>query len=196
LLRIGIEEFSMSEEEDGGPAAAPSAGKSKALPILLVINTLLLAGVLVFVMKRPAAQAHATADEKTAGGHGEEGGGEHGEGKEKSAGGHGDEGPGGGPGPTVRFDNFTVQLKSLDVDRYAHLGLEIEVGDEPTKAIVEKKVAPIRDLILSYLSDRTPDELRGSDGLKQMKEAMVKSLEELVPGHRIRAIYVTDFIIQ
>ena len=185
----------MSEDEDNGAAAAPPAGKSKALPILLAINTLLLTGVLIFVMKRPAAQAHGGGPEAkpAAEGHGEG----HGEGKEeKPAGEHGAGEEAGGPGPTVRFDNFTVQLKSLDVDRYAHLGLEIELADEATKGRVERKVAPIRDLILSYLSDRTPDELRGSDGLKQLKEAMIKNLEELIPGHRVRAVYITDFIIQ
>jgi len=184
----------MSEDEDNGAAAAPPAAKSKALPILLVINTLLLTGVLIFVMKRPAAQAHGGAAEaKAAEGHGEG----HGEGKEeKPAGEHGGAEEAGGPGPTVRFDNFTVQLKSLDVDRYAHLGMEIELADEVTKGRVERKVAPIRDLILGYLSDRTPDELRGSEGLKQLKEAMIKNLEELIPGHRVRAVYITDFIIQ
>jgi flagellar FliL protein len=187
----------MSDEpENAAEPAAPAAGKSKALPILLVINTLLLTGVLIFVMKRPAAQAHGAPEGKAAA----EGGGEHsehGEGKEEKGGGeHGGAEEAGGPGPTIRFDNFTVQLKSLDVDRYAHLGLEIEVADEATKGKVERKVAPIRDLILSYLSDRTPDELRGSDGLKQMKEALIKELEEMVPGHRIRALYITDFIIQ
>jgi flagellar FliL protein len=186
----------MSDDEENGAAVAAPAGKSKALPILLAINTLLLTGVLIFVMKRPAAQAHGgtAAEGKAAGeGHGEG----HGEGKEeKPAGEHGGAEEGGGPGPTIRFDNFTVQLKALDVDRYAHLGLEIEVGDEATKGRVERKVAPIRDLILSYLSDRTPDELRGSEGLKQLKEAMIKNLEELIPGHRIRAVYITDFIIQ
>ncbi|HET6150536.1 MAG TPA: flagellar basal body-associated FliL family protein [Polyangia bacterium] len=182
----------MSEDEETGAAAAPPAGKSKVLPILLVINTLLLTGVLIFVMKRPAAQAHVGA-----GAEGKPAAEGHAEGKEeKPAGEHGAPEEGGGPGPSIRFDNFTVQLKSLDVDRYAHLGLEIEVSDEATKGRVEKKVAPIRDLILSYLSDRTPDELRGSDGLKQMKEAMIKNLEELIPGHRVRAVYITDFIIQ
>ena len=179
----------MSDEEENPAPAAPAASKGKALPILLVINTLLLTGVLIFVMKRPAA--HAAPEAKTA-----EGGGEHGEGKEKAPAGHGADEAAAGPGPTIRFDNLTVQLKSLDVDRYAHLGLEIEVGDEATKGVVERKVAPIRDAIIGYLSDRTPDELRGSDGLKQIKDAMIKKLDELIPGHRIRALYITDFIIQ
>jgi flagellar FliL protein len=178
----------MSEEDESAQPAA-AAGKSKVLPMLLVINTLLLTGVLVFVMKRPAAHA---GPEKAAVQGAEA---EHGEEKEKSAAGHGAD-EAGGPGPTVRFDNFTVQLKSTDVDRYAHLSIEIEVADEAGKGMIEKRVAPIRDLILSYLSDRTPDEMRGSDGLKQVKESMIKKLDEVIPGHRIRSLYITDFIIQ
>src|SRR4051812_3736718 len=110
----------MSEEEENAAAAAPAAaaGKSKVLPLLLVINTLLLTGVLIFVMKRPAA--HAEGDGKA---------------KSEHAGGEGHEGAEGAPkedstpglGPTLRFDNFTVQLKSTDVDRYAHMSIEIEV---------------------------------------------------------------------
>ena len=183
--------MSEAEEESAAPAAA--ASKSKVLPLLLVINTLLLTGVLIFVMKRPAAHA---APEAKAAGEAPAAHGEHGEEAEKTAGGHGEGEAGGGPGPTVRFDNFTVQLKSTDVDRYAHLSLELEVADEGSKAVIEKRVAPIRDAILSYLSDRTPDELRGSDGLKQIKESMVKKLDEIVVGHRIRNLYITDFIIQ
>ena len=39
----------MSEEDENlaAPAAAPPAGKSKVLPLLLVINTLLLTGVMI-----------------------------------------------------------------------------------------------------------------------------------------------------
>jgi flagellar FliL protein len=186
----------MSEEEDAAAPAAAAGGKSKALPILLVINTLLLTGVLIFVMKRPAAHAAPEGSKPAAEGGGEHGGGEHGGGEDKEkapGGGHSEEGS---MGPTVRFENFTVQLKSLDVDRYAHLAIEIEVADEMAKGMIEKKVPPIRDAILSYLSDRTPDELRGSDGLKEIKESMIKKLDDLIPGHRIRNLYITDFIIQ
>jgi len=186
----------MSDEDEAGAPAAAAPGKSKALPILLVINTLLLTGVLIFVMKRPAAHAAPEGGKAAAEGGGEHGGGEHGGGEDKEkapGGGHSEEGA---MGPTVRFENFTVQLKSLDVDRYAHMAIEIEVADEVAKGMVEKQVPPIRDAILSYLSDRTPDELRGSDGLKEIKESMIKKLDELIPGHRIRNVYITDFIIQ
>lgn len=180
----------MADSEDAAAAAeapAKGGGMSKILPLLVVVNTLLMVGVLIFVMKRPSAHA------------------EGGEGKdkdsEKSEHGGSDEKGGQGKdegtvGPTVRFDNFTVQLKSNDVERYAHMSLELELSDETGKAVVEKRTAPIRDAVLAYLTDRTAEELRGSDGLHDMKNALLKRLDELVPGKRISNVFITDFIIQ
>ena len=159
---------------------------NKILPLILIINTALMVGVLVFVMKKPSA--HADAAEGKEEKHEKS---EHGS---EEKGGHGkDEGA---VGPTVRFDNFTVQLKSNDVERYAHMSLELELADEPAKAVVEKRTAPIRDAVLGYLTDRTAEELRGSDGLRDMKNALLKRLEEIVPGKRISNVFITDFIIQ
>ena len=174
-------------DENVAPVAEVASNKNKILPIILVLNTLLLTGVLIFVMKRPAAAPHA------------------GEGKEKEekteAAPAGDHAPGkGGPeaalGPMTRFDNFTVQLKSADVDRYARLSLELEAPNDLSKAAIEKRVPPIRDAVLGYLTDRTAEELRGSDGLKQVKEQLLHKLEEIVPGKHIKSIFITDFIIQ
>ena len=183
----------MADTDDaaaGADAPAKTGGMSKILPLILVINTLLMAGVLFFVMRKPAAHAE--------GGEGKEKGGEkseHGGGSEEhGGGGHGKEE--GAVGPTVRFDNFTVQLKSNDVERYAHMSLELELADEAAKAVVEKRTAPIRDTILAYLTDRTAEELRGSDGLRDMKTALLKRLEEIVPGKRVSNMFITDFIIQ
>jgi len=54
----------------------------------------------------------------------------------------------------------------------------------------------IRDAVIGYLSDRTEDELRGSEGLAQMKSALAKKIDEIVPGHRVRGLFTTEFIIQ
>jgi flagellar FliL protein len=180
----------MADTDESAPAAeapAKGGGMTKMLPLILIINTALMVGVLIFVMKKPSAHADAAEgkDEK----HEKS---EHGGSDEK--GGHGKEE--GAVGPTVRFDNFTVQLKSNDVERYAHMSLELELADEPAKAVVEKRTAPIRDAVLGYLTDRTAEELRGSDGLRDMKNALLKRLEEIVPGKRISNVFITDFIIQ
>lgn len=190
----------MSEEaaESEADAAPPKSG-SKVLPIILVVNTLLLTGVLVFVMKRPSAQAAGKAE------HGEKGEkaehadkAEHGEKSEhgeKGEGEHGASDPD-GPGPTMRLDGFIVQVRSADGDRYAHLTVEVEVGSEGDKKAFESRMPHIRDAVIGYLSDRTEDELRGSEGLTQMKDALVKKIDEIVPGHRIHGLFTTEFIIQ
>src|SRR5207245_236740 len=100
------------------PAAAPpKAGGSKIVPILMVMNTLLVGGVLVFVMKNKSpvavtAPASASAEGEKEKGEGEaKGGGEHG----------GGEGHGGGPGPMVKLENFVIQLKAVDSERYVRV---------------------------------------------------------------------------
>jgi flagellar basal body-associated protein FliL len=189
----------MAVDEDSIPEApAPKSATSKILPIILGVNTLLMVGVLVFVMKRPSAAAagggkeHAAESKEHEEPSKKEGGGE-GKGE---AGEHGAAAPAGGPGPTLRLDNFIVQVRAPEGDRYAHMTLEVEIGAEADKKAFESRMPHIRDGVIGYLADRNEDELRGSEGLTQMKEALVKKLDEIVPGHRVRGLFITEFIIQ
>jgi flagellar FliL protein len=193
----------MSDDADAAAEAAPAKSSSKILPLMLVVNTLLLSGVLVFVMKRPSAQAAGGKDEH-AEGKGEHAAsaekpekGEHGE-KAAKGEGHGGEGEhdSDGPGPVYRLDAFIVQVRSVEGDRYAHITIEVELGSEGDKKWLESRMPRIRDSVIAYLSDRTEDELRGSEGLAQMKTALAKKIDEVVPGHRVRGLFTTEFIIQ
>jgi flagellar FliL protein len=185
----------MSEAAAETPGdVVPAKSGSKVLPIILVVNTLLLTGVLVFVMKRPSAQAAGKGEHGEKSDHAEKAGekGEHGEKGEK---GEGEVDPD-GPGPTMRLEGFIVQVRSADGDRYAHLTVEMEIGSEGDKKAFESRMPRIRDAVIGYLSDRTEDELRGSEGLQQMKDALTKKIDEIVPGHRVRGLFTTEFIIQ
>jgi flagellar FliL protein len=173
----------MAEAEENVAPVAGAGGKGKILPVLLILNTLLLTGVLIFVMKKPSGGA-AGKEKDEKGEHAAEG--DHAKGAPATA----------ALGPMTRFDNFTVQLKSADVDRYARMSLELESPNDISKAAVEKRVPPIRDAVLGYLTDRTAEELRGSDGLKQVKQALLQRLEEIVPGNHVKSLFITDFIIQ
>ena len=187
----------MAEEEETAGEKVAAKGSSKIMPIILVVNTLLIAGVLIFVMKRPASPAAGGKGEHAAKEEHAEAKGEHGEKGEKgdkAGGAHGaDEG---GPGPSMRLDNFIVQVRAPEGDRYAHLTMELEVGAETDKKAFETRMPRIRDSVIGYLADRTEDELRGSEGLGQVKEALLKKIDEIVPGHRIRGLFITEFIIQ
>jgi flagellar FliL protein len=191
----------MSEEVKAPetPAAPPpKTGGSKIVPIMMIMNTLLIGGVFAFVMKSKSGSVSAPAAASAGEGEkGEKGGEEHGDKGEKSGdkgGGPGEKG--GGPGPMLKLENFVIQLKAVDSERYVRVAFDLEVNGEPDKDIVANRLSQIRDSIISYFSDRTLDELRGSDGMDHIKSTLLKRLDGVVPGHRIKAIYITDFIIQ
>jgi flagellar protein FliL len=161
------------------PAPAPKSG-SKLVPMILVANLAMMSVVLVFVMRKPAA-AHPEPGANP-----------------EAAGAAGEHGPGTppGPGPILKLENFVIQLRGVDQDRYIRLAFDIEVSTEADREVVQKRLAQIRDTVISYFSDRTLDELRGSEGIERTKAAIIKRLDEIVPGRRIRALYITDLIIQ
>lgn len=177
--------MSEATETKEAPAEKPKGGGgSKLLPIMLIMNTALIGGVLFFVMKKPAA-APAPGGEHAAA-EGEEKG--QGEGKEK-----------GGftpPGPILKLENFVIQLKTVDTDRYVRLAFDLEVGNDKDKEAVTAHMSHIRDLVIQYFADRTLDELRGSEAMERTKATLIKRIDEIVPGHRIKNIFVTDFIVQ
>ncbi len=183
-------------EDSAAETPVPKTGLNKIFPILLVVNTLMMTGVLIFVMKRPTAQAagggkeHASAKDKD-----HEESGEKGEKGEKGEDGeHGADGD--RPGPSMRLENFIVQVRATEGDRYAHMTMEIEVGSELDKKPFENRMPRIRDAVIGYLADRSEDELRGSEGLGTMKQALTKKVDEIVPGHRVRGLFITEFSIQ
>lgn len=168
----------MAEETKEAPEAK---GGSKIVPILLGVNMLLVVGVLaLFVLKGGLGGAAAPAA-----GH-----------AEATPAGHGEAGPDAGPGPTTKMADFVVHLRDAEVDRYARISFEVELATEADKAKFDRYTPRIRDGFISYLSDRTLEELRGSAQVQKVKLQMQEQLKELAPGVTIRALYITDLVIQ
>ncbi|HEY0709356.1 MAG TPA: flagellar basal body-associated FliL family protein [Polyangia bacterium] len=192
-------ETSLAKKGGGG-------GGGKILPLLLIINTLLIGAVLFFLIKKPAA---APAAPPKGGEHAEAAEGEGHEGGEAGAEGEGAageegaaEGPDGKkkghkkPGPILKLENFVIQLKTVDQDRYVRVAFDVEVGGEEDKAVLVEHMSHIRDLVIAYFADRTLDELRGSEAMERTKATLIKKIDDLVPGRRIKNLFITDFIIQ
>jgi flagellar FliL protein len=148
------------------------------LPTLLgVVNTLLTAAALAVLLLRPAAAAKPPGET------------------------HAAEEPGAGPaghtaGPTFKMADFVIHLRNTEAERYARLSLELELGTEADRDRLTPHVPRLRDAFVGYFSDRTAEELSGSEALARTKAALLKVCEDLVPGGHIRALYFTDFVIQ
>lgn len=192
----------MSEEKEKAPEKPKGGGGGKLLPIMLIMNTALIGGVLFFVMKKPAPVAAAAGagkeGEQAAAAAGAEGHGAEGEGKEGDHGApkDGKKGAYAPPGPILKLENFVIQLKTVDADRYVRLAFDIEAANEADKAAIQDHLSHIRDLVISYFADRTLDELRGSEAMERTKATLIKRIDDLVPGRRVKNLFITDFIVQ
>ena len=74
--------------------------------------------------------------------------------------------------------------------------LELELSSEKDRELVTAWMPKVRDTLLAWLSDRTLEEMRGSEGMERMKGAMLRELETVLPGRPVRAIYISDFVVQ
>ncbi|HVE83276.1 MAG TPA: flagellar basal body-associated FliL family protein [Myxococcales bacterium] len=153
--------------------------KGKIIPILLGANSLVAVAALAVVLLRPApaqpaAPGHARRAEVATK--------EAGEAGEAAAG--------------VKLTDLVVRLKNQDMDRYVRISFDVELAPGQDRAAVDPFLPRIRDAFISDLSDRTLEELQGAEALGQLKRALLERLGALMPGVKVQALYVTDFIVQ
>ena len=147
--------------------------------MLALVNTLLTGGVLAVLILRPSAPggaAHRPPAEEESSAHGKEGG--------------------AGVGPTLKMADFVIHLRNPEAERFARLSIELELASEVDREKFSPYLPRLRDAFIAYLSDRTAEELAGSEALNKVKAELFKQAEELVPGKKIRALYFTDFVVQ
>lgn len=154
------------------PAAPAAPGKSKKLLIILVVVVLLVvvlgAGAFILLAKRNSG--------------GEEGGSK----KE-----HAVQTIDPKAIPTfLPMDNMVVNLADPGGDRFAQVGITLELADEKTAELVKKYMPSIRSAVLLLLSQRTTDELLTREGKEKLavdiRRAVSQPLGFKVPKPRKR----------
>jgi flagellar FliL protein len=181
-------------EAPAQPATPSPAGGSKLPTIVAAVNTLLLAAVLAVQVlgmraaaKGPPAAPPADAAAAAPGAHAEPG---------APAPPAPEPAASPLPGPMLRVPDFVVHLRDTDADRYARVAFEIELQDDKAKDALNARLPQVRDAFLTHLSDRTVDELRGSEALARLKGALEGRVREVAPSAPIRAVYVTELVVQ
>jgi flagellar FliL protein len=163
-------------------APAPSSGGSKLVPALVGLNSALVAALIAMQLLRGGSGGGAATARET---------------KEPAVAEKGAHGPAAAvPGPTQKLADFVVHLRDPETDRFARVSFELEVATEEDKARLAPFTPRIRDAFIAYLSDRTLEEMRGSEAIRRTKAALEAQLPDLAPNVKIRALYVTDLVIQ
>jgi flagellar FliL protein len=207
-------------DEAKKPEEAPKPKSSKLLPIFVGLNSLLLIGVMAVLVLQLRKQAHAApppeaAAEKHEGPTEDDGEGaeppvakaesketkeeKKEEKKEKDKEGEGHppgKGAVAGLGPLVKLADFVIHLRNPEIDRYARMSFDVEVFAESDRESLNANMPRVRDAFISYLSDRTLEELQGAEGLSRTKDALQSKLRDLIPEARVRRLYISDFVVQ
>lgn len=134
------------------PADAPAQGKSKKLIIIgaLVALLVVVAAAVVLVMSNQSRSDPYGSDEPS----------------KKVA-----------LVPTfLPLENMVVNLADPGGDRFAQIGITLELQDEATSTVVKQYMPSIRNGVLMLVSQRTADELLQREGKEQLAADILREV--------------------
>jgi len=189
----------MSTAAAAEPAVPAKAGKKKLiLIIVLALVTVLAAsgGVAVWLLKKQVhaeEEADADADE-----------GDVGKARQMAQ-----RDPNSVP-VFVALDNFTVNLADRETDRYAQIGISLELHDAKAGDRIKLFMPAIRNNILMVLAHKRSSDLLERTGKDQLASEVLRETERAMGnepdapvakgGHEdtrvVRAVHFSNFIIQ
>jgi flagellar FliL protein len=148
----------MSAAAAAAEAPPPAKGKKKLILILAIVGVLVAGGggAAVFMMKKKAAaEAEADGEEGGAAAHAAPKAAKH--------------DPKAVPA-FVPLDPFTVNLADREAERYAQIGVTLELEDPHVADQIKNYMPAIRNNILMAMADRTAGDLMGRDGKAKLAE--------------------------
>ena len=163
----------MSAAAAAADAVPAKSGGKKKLVLMVAVAALVLGGggvgALVYMKKQKAAAEEAAAAAED--GDAEAAPAKHEKKKEK------------GEKPVfIPMDPFVVNLADHDADRYAQIGITLEVPDEHVGEEIKTYLPAIRNNILLLLAHKSSADLAGGDGkellAKQIRREALKAMGE------------------
>ncbi len=139
----------MATAAAGNDAAVKGGGKKKLIIIVAIVLVVVMVGVGALLMMKK--KSHAEDEEGAA--------------EEKPAAAHVKPGT---PPTFVPLDPFTVNLADKEVDRFAQVGITLEVADPKVADQLKAYMPAIRNNVLLVLSHKTSAELLSPEGKEKL----------------------------
>jgi len=94
--------------------------------------------------------------------------------------------------------SFVVNLlDKRDVGkRYLKVTMQLEVGKEEDRVLIEKNIPQIRDTVLLLLSSQTLKEINTMEGKLELKQTLLSRMNQVLRDGVVRRIYFTEFVVQ
>ena len=99
-------------------------------------------------------------------------------------------------GPTKKLETFIVNLADKDGTRYLRISMDLELINEETAQLVDKRLPRIRDAILMILPTKKYEDIGTVEGKSTLRNEMLTKLNEVMIPEKIKTIYFTEFVVQ
>jgi len=80
--------------------------------------------------------------------------------------------------------------------RYLKVTIELEVGKEEHKLLIENHNPQLRDTVLLLLSSQTLKEINTMEGKLELKQALLTRMKQILGDGVVHRIYFTEFVVQ
>jgi flagellar FliL protein len=74
--------------------------------------------------------------------------------------------------------------------------MQLKVGKEEDKLLIENNNAQIRDTVLLLLSSQSLKEINTMEGKLELKQTLLSRMNQILGNSIIRGIYFTEFVVQ
>ncbi len=98
-------------------------------------------------------------------------------------------------GPILALEPFIINV-SGDSQRFVKISVAMELKNEKAAEHTKKMTPVIRDVVLSVLGTKRPEVFMDVNGRAAMKKELFDGVNRLIPDSGIKAVYITDIIMQ
>ena len=99
-------------------------------------------------------------------------------------------------GPTIKLDNFVINIIDGERTRYLKAGITLEAMDKKTKQEIQNRKPQIRDAVIFLSSNKNFRELRDLQGKKQLQADLQHKINSILKKGKVRRIFFTEFVVQ
>jgi flagellar FliL protein len=100
-------------------------------------------------------------------------------------------------GVLLSLGEIIVTLQgSGKAQHYLRIPVDLELLDQSASDLAAERLPILRDTVIMTLTDRAPADINRPEGMKGLRDELMRRLAERLPEGALRSIYFSDLVIQ
>jgi flagellar FliL protein len=90
----------------------------------------------------------------------------------------------------------TLRGEGTQSPRYLRISIDLELANQAAVQTASARLPILRDTVIMTLAERSAADLSRPEGMKGLRDELMRRLNERLPGDILRHIYFSDLVIQ